>query len=86
MQARYGVGHAAPKPGEVLVTAWDGSLDFAEAEGPSETDGDRLEASYLVDRSAAAQVTLRQGRTSTCTSSRPGANWRAHVNASPLSP
>jgi Phage tail sheath C-terminal domain/Phage tail sheath protein subtilisin-like domain len=86
VEARYAVGHAAPQPGEVLVTAWDGSLDFAEDQGPSETDGDRLEASYLVDRSAAAQVTLRDGTNVSAFIVPSGRELAAQINASPTAP
>ena len=86
VEARYGVGHAAPTAGQVLVTAWDGSLDFAEGEGPSEDDGDRLEASYLVDRSAAVLVTLRYGTASDSYVVPSGHELANQVNASAASP
>jgi len=56
--ASYAAGHAAPKPGEVLITTWDGTLTFAAGEAPSQTDGDRLVASYLVDRTQCVLITL----------------------------
>jgi hypothetical protein len=59
--ATYGAGHADPTPGQLLVTTWDGSLDFATGEAPQPADGDTLSASYVVDRSQCAQVTLRSG-------------------------
>src|SRR5215210_816198 len=86
VEARYGVGHAAPTAGQVLVTAWDGSLDFAEGEGPSEDDGDRLEASYLVDRSAAVQVTLRYGTATDGYVVPSGRALANRINASTTSP
>jgi hypothetical protein len=59
--ATYAIGHSAPTTGQVLLTTWDGSLTFAPGEAPSQDNGDRLVASYLVDRSAAAQVSLSHG-------------------------
>jgi hypothetical protein len=59
--ATYGAGHADPTPGQVLVTTWDGTLDFATGEAPEPADGDTLTASYVVDRRNCAQVTLRSG-------------------------
>jgi hypothetical protein len=58
VQATYAVSHADPQAGEVRVTTWDGSLDFASGEAPSQADGDRLIASYLVDRDVCVEVTL----------------------------
>ena len=57
----YGVGHADPGPGEVLLTAWNGTLDFASGEGPDQVAGDRLEATYLVDRSSCVEVNIAAG-------------------------
>lgn len=59
--ATYAVDHPAPEPGQVLLTVWDGSLDYAEDEAPQETSGDTLVASYLVEPEACAQVTLAYG-------------------------
>jgi hypothetical protein len=56
--ATYAAGHAPPVPGEVLITTWDGALQFAAGEAPDAGDGDTLLASYLVDRENCAQVTL----------------------------
>lgn len=56
--ATYAAGRAAPAPGEVLVTTWDGTLTFAAGEAPSAANGDRLTASYLVDRANCVTVTL----------------------------
>lgn len=61
--ATYAVDHPAPEPGQVLLTVWDGSLDYAEDEAPQETSGDTLVASYLVEPEACAQVTLAYGTT-----------------------
>ena len=58
VSATYAAGHAAPTPGSVLVTTWDGALTFAAGEAPSQANGDRLVASYLVDRAACVLVTL----------------------------
>ncbi|HET7270071.1 MAG TPA: phage tail sheath subtilisin-like domain-containing protein, partial [Rubrobacter sp.] len=59
--ATYALDHADPQSGEVLVTTWDGSLDFAEDEAPDEAEGDTLVASYLIEADACAQVTLTYG-------------------------
>lgn len=56
--ATYAAGHPDPLSGQVLVTTWDGSLDFAADEAPDAANGDRLVASYLVDRAICVQVTL----------------------------
>jgi hypothetical protein len=61
VRARYAAGHEDPTAGQVLVSEWDGSLDFASGEAPQQTDGDRLEASYLVGRASSVQVGLRYG-------------------------
>jgi len=85
VRARYAVGHDDPAAGELLVTTWDGTLDFAAGEAPQETDGDRLEASYLVDRANAVQVSLRYG-TSAESYTVPGGTVLAdRINASPAS-
>jgi hypothetical protein len=59
--ATYALDHADPQSGEVLVTTWDGSLDFAEDEAPDEAEGDTLVASYLIEAEACVQVTLTYG-------------------------
>ena len=59
--ATYALDHPEPESGEVLVTAWDGSLDFAEDEAPDQAEGDTLVASYLIDPEACVQVTLTYG-------------------------
>jgi hypothetical protein len=56
--ATYAVGRAAPAAGEVLVTTWDGTLAFATGEAPSQANGDRLVASYLVEAANCVAVTL----------------------------
>jgi hypothetical protein len=61
--ATYAVGHAAPTAGEVLVTVWDGSLEFAAGEEPRQANGDALIASYLVARENCVQVSLSFGTT-----------------------
>jgi hypothetical protein len=63
VEATYAVGHEAPQPGQVLVTAWDGKLQFAAGQAPRQADGDILTASYLVDRSKCVSVTLTHGTT-----------------------
>lgn len=54
----YGVGHADPTSGQVLLTTWNGTLDFAAGEGPEQAAGDRLEATYVVSRSSCVAVSL----------------------------
>ncbi|HEX8904434.1 MAG TPA: hypothetical protein VF771_06315, partial [Longimicrobiaceae bacterium] len=57
----YAVDHAAPLAGQVLVTAWDGTLEWHSGEAPSAANGDVLTASYLVEPSDAVLVTLVHG-------------------------
>jgi len=85
VHARYAVSHADPEPGQILVTTWDGSLDFAPGEAPQETDGDRLELSYLVDRASSVQVGLRYATTVESYTVPAGTVLAALVNASPVS-
>lgn len=59
--ANYALDHPDPQSGEVLITSWDGSLDFAEDEAPDEAEGDTLVASYLIEADACVQVTLTYG-------------------------
>jgi hypothetical protein len=56
--ATYAVGHAAPAPGQVLVTVWDGSLEFSGTEAPQQANGDTLTAAYVVARENCVQVSL----------------------------
>lgn len=56
--ATYAAGHAAPTAGQLLITTWDGTITFAAGEAPNQADGDRLVASYLVDRARCVLVTL----------------------------
>lgn len=56
--ATYASSHPAPTAGQVRITTWDGTLDYAAGEAPDAADGDRLVASYLVDREACVAVTL----------------------------
>jgi hypothetical protein len=63
VEATYAVDHAAPQSGEVLITAWDGTLAFAANEAPVKANGDRLMANYVVDRSACVRVSLIYGAT-----------------------
>ena len=58
VMATYAAARAAPAAGEVLVTTWDGTLAFATGEAPNQANGDRLVASYLVDRANCVAVTL----------------------------
>ncbi len=59
----YGVGHADPTPGQALLTTWNGAIDFAPDEGPDAAAGDRLEATYLVDRASCVALDLALGGT-----------------------
>jgi hypothetical protein len=59
--ATYAVGHADPQSGQVLVTAWDGTLTFSAGEAPQQVNGDTLLASYVVDRSSCSKITLTGG-------------------------
>lgn len=59
--ATYGVGHADPAAGQVLITTWDGTLKFAAGQAPVQANGDTLTASYLVSRSNCVKVTLISG-------------------------
>lgn len=59
--ATYGVDHDPPAAGEVLVTVWDGDLDFHSGEAPNQGNGDVLTASYLVEAEDAVEVTLAHG-------------------------
>jgi len=63
VQATYAVDHDAPQSGEVLITAWDGTLAFASNEAPVKANGDRLIANYVVDRSACVRLSLMNGPT-----------------------
>jgi len=62
VEATYGLGHANPGPGEVLVTTWSGDLKFATGEAPASGD-DTLVASYVVDRSVCVRVSLSHAQT-----------------------
>ncbi len=85
VRARYAVGHAAPAAGQVLVTTWEGSLDFAAGEAPQQANGDRLEASYLVDRGSSVQISLRYGTTVEGYTVPAGTILADRINASPVS-
>jgi hypothetical protein len=62
VRATYGVDHAAPAPGEVLVTVWNGQLDFRTGEAPRAAAGDTLIANYSVEAADSVQVTLSWGQ------------------------
>jgi Phage tail sheath protein subtilisin-like domain/Phage tail sheath C-terminal domain len=85
VHARYAVDHDDPEAGQVLVTTWDGNLDFAAGEAPSQPNGDRLEASYLVDRAGSVEVALRFGPTVERYVVPAGQVLADQVNASPIS-
>jgi len=60
--ATYAVDHADPAPGEVLVTVWNGNLDFHTGEAPRAASSDVLTANYLVEAADSVQVTLSGGQ------------------------
>lgn len=62
VEATYGLGHADPAAGEVLVTTWSGDLKFAAGEAPKAGD-DTLVASYVVDRARCVRVSLSHAQT-----------------------
>ena len=59
--ATYAVDHADPTPGQVLITVWNGHLDFHTGEAPRAVAGDVLTANYLVEAADSVQVTLTWG-------------------------
>lgn len=59
--ATYGVDTPAPTAGQVRVTVWDGTLDFAAADAPKATDGDKLQAWYQVAPASCVAVRLDRG-------------------------
>jgi hypothetical protein len=61
--ATVAVGHDDPTNRQVLVTSWDGSLQFAAGQAPNAANGDTLTASYLIDRANCVRVTLALGTT-----------------------
>lgn len=61
--ATYAVDHAAPQPGEVLVTVWNGDLDFASGEAPRAVEGDILTANYLLEAASCVEITIQLGQT-----------------------
>jgi len=60
--ATYAVDHADPVPGQVLVTVWNGNLDFHSGEAPRAVSGDVLTANYLVEAADSVQLTLTWGQ------------------------
>ena len=60
--ATYAVDHDDPKPGEALITTWNGNIDFRTGEGPRAAASDVLTANYLVAAGDAVQVTLTWGQ------------------------
>ncbi|MFH7245292.1 MAG: phage tail sheath C-terminal domain-containing protein [Spirulina sp.] len=77
----YAVGHKAPLPGQVLVTTWNGELDYATGEAPNLTDGDILTASYLIDPASCVQLTLTHDATSEVYITPDGEHLTRSVNA-----
>jgi len=61
--ATYAVDHAAPAAGQVLVTVWNGHLDFHAGEAPRAPAADTLLASYSVESADSVQVTIGWGQT-----------------------
>jgi Phage tail sheath C-terminal domain/Phage tail sheath protein subtilisin-like domain len=60
--ATYAIGYSPTlKSGEVLITTWNGDLDFAAGDAPNAANGDRLTANYIVDRANCVQVRLVVG-------------------------
>ena len=62
--ATYAADHSAPTTGQILITTWDGSLEYPAGEEPDNTNGDVLLASYLVAQSDCVQVVLEYEATS----------------------
>lgn len=62
VRATYGVDHAAPAPGQVLITVWNGQLDFHTGEAPRALSADTLVANYSVEAADSVQVTLSWGQ------------------------
>ena len=63
VRATYGVDHAAPAAGQVLVTVWNGHLDFHSGEAPRAPSGDMLVANYSIQAADSVQITLSWGQT-----------------------
>lgn len=60
--ATYAVGFDGTlQSGQVLISTWDGTLEFAAGEAPQPGDSDSLTASYLVSRESCVEVNLRYG-------------------------
>ena len=62
VRATYAVDHATPAAGDVLVTVWNGNLDFRAGDGPRAASADTLIASYSVEAADSVQVTLSFGQ------------------------
>ncbi len=60
--ATYAVDHADPAPGEILITVWNGDIDFHAGEAPRAVAGDVLTASYLVEAADSVEVKLTHGQ------------------------
>ncbi|MFI9379614.1 phage tail sheath C-terminal domain-containing protein [Kutzneria sp. NPDC052558] len=59
--ASYGVFAPAPTAGQVRITVWDGTLDFAAADAPKAADGDKVQAWYQVAAASCVAVRLDRG-------------------------
>jgi hypothetical protein len=62
VRASYAVDHDDPVAGEVLITVWNGDLDFHTGEAPRAAAGDVLTANYLVEAVDCVELTLTHGQ------------------------
>ncbi|EXI78776.1 MAG: Phage tail sheath protein [Candidatus Accumulibacter appositus] len=62
VRASYAVDHDDPLAGEVLITVWNGDLDFHSGEAPRAAAGDLLTANYLVEAADCVELTLTHGQ------------------------
>ena len=60
--ATYGIDHDAPAAGQVLVTVWNGQLDFHAGEAPRTLASDSMTVSYSVEAADSVQLTLNWGQ------------------------
>lgn len=60
--ATYAVDHEDPVSGQILVTVWNGDIEFASGEAPQVVNGDVLNASYLIDQRNCVSVLLSCGQ------------------------
>lgn len=62
VRASYAVDHDDPVAGEVLITVWNGDLDFHTGEAPRAAAGDVLTANYLLEAADCVELTLTHGQ------------------------